>query len=221
MRERPGGTVPGNLGNMSPRRQGWQREPNFCRPRNDNQQRARVEEKPMMTDRVILICTIIIAAVYLYATTLIPSLEIGDPLGPKAFPRLLGITLLVAAGLLFLEMVKERKGPGAAPADERAAWRYAGIIIAVTVWTGVYFAAFDRLGFIVSTTIYLLALMAWFNRGKWLANVLTAVLFSVFAYIMFVKLDVNLPRGFEGISGLSEGIIKVVDSIIRVFRPAR
>ena len=174
-----------------------------------------------MTDRVIFVCTIIIAAVYLYATTLIPSLEIGDPLGPKAFPRLLGITLLVAAGLLFLEMVKERKGPGAAPADERAAWRYAGIIIAVTVWTGVYFAAFDRLGFIVSTTIYLLALMAWFNRGKWLANVLTAVLFSVFAYIMFVKLDVNLPRGFEGISGLSEGIIKVVDSIIRVFRPAR
>ena len=42
----------------------------------------------MVTDRVILVCTVIIALVYLYATTLIPSLEIGDPLGPKAFPDL-------------------------------------------------------------------------------------------------------------------------------------
>ena len=49
-----------------------------------------------MTDRVIFACTIIITVVYLYATTLIPSLEIGDPLGPKAFPRLLGS--LVDAG---------------------------------------------------------------------------------------------------------------------------
>lgn len=175
----------------------------------------------MMTDRVIFVCTIIIAAVYLYATTLIPSLEIGDPLGPKAFPRLLGITLLIAAGLLFLEIWKERKQPKPAPGEELAIWRYAGVIAAVTVWTGIYYAVFDKLGFILSTTFYLLALMAWFNRGKWLANILTAVLFSVLAYIMFTKLDVNLPRGVESLSGLSEGIIKAVDAVIRLFKPAR
>jgi len=89
----------------------------------------------------------------------------------------------------------------------------------VTVWTGIYFWVFDKLGFIVSTTLYLLALMAWFNRGKWLANVLTAVLFSVLAYIMFVKLDVNLPRGVEAVAGLSEAVIKVTDAIIGVFKP--
>ena len=175
----------------------------------------------MMTDRVIFVCTIIIAAVYLYATTLIPSLEIGDPLGPKAFPRLLGITLLIAAGLLFLEIWKERRAPKPAPGAELAAWRYAGIIVAVTVWTGVYYAVFDKLGYIIATTLYLLALMAWFNRGKWLANVLTTVLFAVLSYIMFVKLDVNLPRGMDGVSGLSEGIIKAVNSVIGLFRPAR
>jgi putative tricarboxylic transport membrane protein len=175
----------------------------------------------MMTDRVIFVCTIIIAAVYFYATTLIPSLEIGDPLGPKAFPRLLGITLLIAAGLLFLEMIKDRKQGAAAPGSELAPWRYIGIIAGVTVWTGVYFAVFDKLGFVVSSTLYLLALMAWFNRGKWVANVLTAVLFSVVAYIMFVKLDVNLPRGVESISGLSEGIIKAVNSVIGLFKSAK
>ena len=172
----------------------------------------------MMTDRVIFVFTVIIAAVYLYATTLIPSLEIGDPLGPKAFPRLLGITLLIAAGLLLLEIWKERKAAKPAPGEELAAWRYAGIIIGVTVWTGLYYAAFDKLGYIIATVLYLLPLMAWFNRGKWVANVLTTVLFAVGSYIMFVKLDVNLPRGVEALNGLSDGIIKAVNSVIGLFK---
>jgi len=150
----------------------------------------------MMTDRVIFVCTIIVAAVYLYATTLIPSLEIGDPLGPKAFPRLLGIFLLIAAGLLFLEMWKDRKANVPPPAGgEMAPWRHVGLIAAITVWTGIYYAAFEPLGYVVSTAIYLLALMAWFNRGKWVANVLTAALFAGLSCWMFVALDVNLPKG--------------------------
>ena len=150
----------------------------------------------MVTDRVIFVCTIIVAAVYLYATTLIPSLEIGDPLGPKAFPRLLGVFLLIAGGLLFLEMWKDRKANVPPPAGgELGPWRHVGMIAAITVWTGIYYAAFEPLGYVVSTAIYLLALMAWFNRGKWVANVLTAILFSGLSCWMFVALDVNLPKG--------------------------
>jgi len=150
----------------------------------------------MMTDRVIFVCTIIIAAVYFYATTLIPSLEIGDPLGPKAFPRLLGGFLLIAAGLLFLEMWKDRKNTAQPAGDAGASiWRHAGVIAGVTVWTGLYYVVFDKLGYVVASTVYLIALTAWFNRGKWMANVLTSVLFAGLSYWMFVKLDVNLPKG--------------------------
>lgn len=150
----------------------------------------------MMTDRVILVCTVIIALIYLYATTLIPTLDIGDPLGPKAFPRLLGICLLIAAGLLLLEILKDRKAGVKPPAEgELAQWRYAGVIASVAVWTALYYAVFEKLGYIIATTIYLLALMAWFHRGKWVANVLTALLFAGLSYWMFVALDVRLPRG--------------------------
>jgi len=150
----------------------------------------------MVTDRVILACTILIAVVYLYATTLIPSLEIGDPLGPKAFPRLLGICLLIAAGLFALEMWRDHKAKVPPPAEgELAPWRYAGMIAVITVWTGIYYAAFEPLGYVVSTLIYLLGLMAWFNRGKWVANVSTAALFAGLSYWMFVALDVRLPTG--------------------------
>jgi putative tricarboxylic transport membrane protein len=149
-----------------------------------------------VTDRVIFVCTILAAAVYLYATTLIPTLEIGDPLGPKAFPRLLGIFLLIGAGLLFAEIWKERKAavpvtPSAEPSD----WRHIRVLAGVVVWTALYYVSFDKAGYVVATAVYLLALMAWFNRGKWIANVMTSVLFSALSYYMFLKLDVRLPQG--------------------------
>lgn len=168
----------------------------------------------MMADRVIFVCTIVIAAVYFYATTLIPTLEIGDPLGPKAFPRLLGVCLLIAAGLFFLEMWKDRKVPQPPPAPGARDLRHLWAIAGTTVWMGIYYTVFEKLGYVVATTIFLLALMAWFNRGKWLANVLSTVLFSVLSFVMFVKLDVNLPRGLAPINWISDAIIVVVNVVV-------
>lgn len=149
-----------------------------------------------MTDRVIFVCTVLAAAVYLYATTLIPTLEIGDPLGPKAFPRLLGICLLIGAGLLFIEIWKERKiAPPVSDAREPSDARHLRVLAAVAAWTALYYISFDRAGYVVATSVYLIALTAWFNRGKWIANVATSVLFSALSYYMFLKLDVRLPQG--------------------------
>lgn len=143
----------------------------------------------MMADRIIFACTLVLAAVYFYATAQIPSLEIGDPLGPKAFPRLLGIGLLITAGMLFMEMRRARKT--AMPGSEHAQpgnRRHFAIVAAAVVWTGLYFAVFEWLGYAIATAVYLLALMAYFNRGKWTANVLTSVLFSFISYFMFTRL---------------------------------
>jgi putative tricarboxylic transport membrane protein len=149
-----------------------------------------------MADRVILVCTIVVAVVYLSATTLIPSLEIGDPLGPKAFPRLIGAALLIAAALLALEMWKARekataKESGVAAFDPKVV----KVLGAVVIWMGVYYATLDWLGYILATSAFLFPLMAWFNRGKWLTNALSAAAFSGLTYWLFVALDVRLPRG--------------------------
>jgi putative tricarboxylic transport membrane protein len=149
----------------------------------------------MMTDRVIFICTIVIAAIYLYATTLIPSLEIGDPLGPKAFPRLLGIALLISAGLLGLEMWKDRKVAAAPVGPKSRDLSHLWVLAGVTIWTAGYYLVFEKLGYIIATSIYLLGLMFWFSRGRPITNVVTAVLFAALTYLLFVKLDVNLPKG--------------------------
>ena len=148
----------------------------------------------MIADRFILVLTIILAALYFWATAQIPSLEIGDPLGPKAFPRLLGIGLILTAVLLAGEMWKARHDKRE-PAEPGAAVHYL-VVAGVAVWTAIYFFAFERLGYLIATTIYLAVLMAYFNRGKWIANMSTAVLFPIVSYLMFTKgLGVNLARG--------------------------
>jgi putative tricarboxylic transport membrane protein len=148
----------------------------------------------MTIDRIIGAAALLLAAVYLYATTHIPTLEIGDPLGPKAFPILLGIVLIAAAILLFIETLNaDPVIPEKAAAGSR---RHLWLIAGVTAWTALYFGLFDRAGYLIATVVYLLAMMAVFNPGKWVANVLTTVLWAVGSYVLFVKiLGVSLPPG--------------------------
>lgn len=155
----------------------------------------------MVADRVISVLSFALAVAYLLATRQIPALEIGDPLGPRAFPQLLGAGLILAAILLFVETLKkapraEEEGAAAAAGSH---W---GVVAFVTVWTGAYFLLFEALGYVVASAAYLLVLMAAFNRGRWAMNVATAVLFSAVTYWVFTRqLGVTLPAGLLGLAG--------------------
>lgn len=150
-----------------------------------------------MADRIIFACTLLLAGVYFWATAQIPSLELGDPLGPKAFPRMLGAGMLIAAFMLLLEILRNRKKEMAAPPAAAVRWeRHQWVVPAVAGWTALYVLVFEPLGYMLATAIYLLALTAYFNRGRWLMNVLTSVLFSVGSYFSFTLiLGVTLARG--------------------------
>jgi putative tricarboxylic transport membrane protein len=153
----------------------------------------------LLTDRIICAATLVLAVVYFYATAQIPTLDIGDPLGPKAFPRLLGIVLLISVGMLFVESLVAGAGDAKRLQWWREDRRHLLLIGGVTLWTALYFWAFDSAGYLVSTAIYLIVMMAVFNRGQWLANAMTAVLFALGSYVLFVKvLGVALPAGLLG-----------------------
>lgn len=153
-----------------------------------------------MADRVIFVCILVLAGVYFWATSQIPTLEIGDPLGPKAFPRLLGVGLLISAAMLLAEMIKERKSAPTesgvttqAQAPEASTYK---IVAGAVVATGIYFALFEPLGYAISTSLFLLAMTAFFHKGHMLTNVLTSVLYGFVSYYAFTAwLGVNLPRG--------------------------
>lgn len=152
-----------------------------------------------MADRVIFVCILVLTGVYFWATSQIPTLEIGDPLGPKAFPRLLGAGMIIAAVMLLAEMIKARKAERASGEQKAAAPHDIAsykIVGGVAVVTGIYFMVFEPLGYAVSTALFLLIMTSYFNKGKWWTNGLTAVLYGFGSYYAFTSLlGVNLPRG--------------------------
>src|SRR5262245_2970658 len=128
-----------------------------------------------MTDKVIVACALLLTAVYAYMTEQVTTLPFGDPLGPKAFPRILTAAMLVCIILLLVEMLASK------PADKATAeqgteesgkalpdtkW----IVTATIAFTGLYFFLFEPLGFVLSTSAYLLAMTMYFNRGRTVAN---------------------------------------------------
>lgn len=148
----------------------------------------------MRANLTILALTVVLAIVYLYGTTQIPSLEIGDPLGPRAFPNLLGIGMLIAAAMLGYEIWRDKaKNVPEEKVDLQP--RVVMILLVVAAWTGLYYLFFVSAGYIVATSIFLLPLMVYFHPRKWVSNIASAVLFSVGTYWLFVKLDVSLPKG--------------------------
>ena len=149
----------------------------------------------MTADRIIAAATALLAAAYLAATWRMPSLEIGDPLGPKAFPILLGVTMLVAALLLVIETFGARQDDGAKPPGLAALATIAGVL----AWLAVYVMALQQLGYLISTALFLFALMVWFDRKRPVGNTLSALLFALGSYALFDKLlGTSLPAGLLG-----------------------
>ena len=70
------------------------------------------------------------------------------------------------------------------------------MLAAIVGWTLLYFLVFERLGYLLSTAIYLLALFSYFHRGHRIANAVTSVAFSVVTYLFLgTLLGVGLPAG--------------------------
>jgi putative tricarboxylic transport membrane protein len=148
-------------------------------------------------DVLLAVGIVIGAGVYLYADLRLPALRIGDPMGPRAFPALVGIGLLVSGLLLLAEVWRKRRAAGAvSPAPDPVETHSRRILGAMAAWTALYYFAFERVGYPVATVIYLFALLAWFNRGRWWVNAACAGGFTLAAYALFTRfLQVVLPRG--------------------------
>lgn len=150
----------------------------------------------MRAERFLPLIPLLAAAFYLYATEQLRETSLGIPISAKAFPRILAGALAVGAVLWFIETLRQGAVRTAESAGDTRRQGHLGIIVGVIVWTVVYYIAFQPVGYLLATTTYLLPLMAYFNRGKRLANALTAVLFSAGSYYAFHHLlSVPLPAG--------------------------
>lgn len=140
------------------------------------------------------ILTFIIGIVYTIQAYLLPNATIGKPMAPKVFPIVLGILLIFfGISLMFQEI---RKTGFKLTLDKKVKSSESLKLIAYTCATCILYAlVFNRLGYVLSTILFLEIILLLFNgKEKWKMNTIISVCFSVFIYITFSKfLGVTLP----------------------------
>lgn len=161
--------------------------------------------KEIRTDAWLAIGVIVVAASYLYADWRLPTQTIGDSLGPRVFPALVGIGLLISGLLLIVETWKKRRalghdasGPGLPQTPEQR--KQIMILAAMVAWTALYYGAFQYLGYLLATVTFLFGLLSYFNQRRYTMNILVAVGFALVVDLGFSRLlGVPMPAGLLSI----------------------
>lgn len=156
---------------------------------------------------------IALAAVYLYMDMRLPEVRLSDPLGPKAFPALVGVGLIASALVLLLEGRSKARltvtppmsaKPVAEPAVKAfsadatpESKSHAVILIAMVAWTALYYFTFERVGYLLATSVFLFGLLTYFNRKRLKTNLAIALGVTVVFDLLFSQLlGVPMPTGF-------------------------
>ena len=127
----------------------------------------------------------------------------ATPWAPKIFPAIIGGGLLLSGLLLMLETYRKRQPvvPAAAPSSQAVApasqdRQRPGVLLGMLAWTVVYYFAFEPVGYLVSTVVFLLGLLTMFHRKKPRTNLAVALGFTAVIYAIFTQLlHVPMPQG--------------------------
>lgn len=140
------------------------------------------------TDRIAGLIMLVVAIGYIFlANGLKPTLlSSNEPLGPGAFPLLLGALFALFSILL---MIKPTPNPEWPAAD---AWAKMALILLTFV---IYAYLLKPLGFVIATSLEMLALSLIF-AGPPLKSAVASLGFSLFLYLLFsYALGLGLPKG--------------------------
>ena len=118
------------------------------------------------------------------------------PMGPRVFPVIISISLIVLGVLFIIETLR-----GADEAVEKhvvaehrtADHKQAAIIVCLLI---VYAWSFERIGYVVATAAFLPAVSRVLGSRSLLRDVIVGVILSVVAFTVFTELlSIDLPEG--------------------------
>ncbi|MXN65632.1 tripartite tricarboxylate transporter TctB family protein [Stappia sp. GBMRC 2046] len=139
-----------------------------------------------MSDRIFGVVCLLLAGFYIYSASSIELGFIETPVGPRAFPYIIGAVL--ALGGLYPIFVP----------DERPDWPDMRGVIEIVFATAVmiaYAMVLEEFGFVISTAIAA-ALLGWRLGTPPLWAAISGVLISVGIYVIFhLILGLSLARG--------------------------
>lgn len=143
----------------------------------------------MMSDRIFGLVALFVALAYIASATQIQSSFLADPVGPKAFPILIGIVAAICSLVMILRPDPDPDWPVGAT--------WISLLIAVVVLVG-YAYALKPMGFIIPTAIAA-SVLSYQISPRPLPAALSGVGLSVGLFILFkYALDLGLvafPKG--------------------------
>ena len=145
-----------------------------------------------------LICLAISLAMLVMTLGLPPAAMV--PIGPAFYPRIvLSLTAILSVILIVMDVRVARAGTGAPPAHSGRAANYR-LVLATFVLFGLYIALMPKVGFRISTFLFVLALqvaLEWPKTpARWLLAAAVAVGTAAVCHFVFEDyLQVLLPRG--------------------------
>ena len=167
-------------------------------------------------DLIIGLVVILLGAAVLYvAHGIRPTGPVVDPIGPRAFPYMIGIFFLMGGSwVIFKRLHKwkseigniiETDGEPDEP-DVPASALQAFIIVTASI---LYALAMPRLGYPLTTPLFVIAALKGMRMQSWPMIALIAIIYTAFTYVVFAfYLRVDLPLGLLADSFHSLGLAR-------------
>lgn len=139
-------------------------------------------------DRYTSIAFLLIGLLFVIESMKIADSAYGSAVGPKIFPMWLGIMLILLSLRLLYETFKYKTD---AKAKEKLQYKKFLIIFISAV---LYAFLLEKIGYVISTFLFLFIAFQTMERGRYLPSVLIAGVFSFGVYYFFVEfLGGSLP----------------------------
>jgi putative tricarboxylic transport membrane protein len=133
---------------------------------------------------------LILGSGYLWEALFMEDVSIGDPLGPRAFPLVLGGSMVALALSLVVR-------PSQAPSQGFS--RSMGSVMALAGLLGVYGFGIEWIGYPAATFLFLLVTSRLLGERSWGVGLGVSAGLSLGVYALFTRiLDIPLPLGVIG-----------------------
>jgi putative tricarboxylic transport membrane protein len=118
--------------------------------------------------------------------------------GPGVFPITLSLLLLIFGAAWFIRGKGRAREGGEGERAERFAFvKNLATPLKIVAITALLILAFNRVGYLIASTLYLFILLLWVSRYRVIVSAALAVAIGVGSWYFFAKiLVVQLPQGF-------------------------
>jgi len=119
--------------------------------------------------------------------------------GPGFLPFVIAMSLIVLSFMIFFPALSRKKEDAVkienfSPEKESFKKVLLGLMALFA-----YGFALEYTGYLITTFVFMIFTSRIMERGKWTGPLIMAVLTAVLSYLLFVSLEVQLPRGVLGI----------------------